>query len=283
MAEAETPVAPSAPAPLAPVRVYRHRLPTRIWHWVNAVTLLILLMSGLMIFNAHPRLYWGEYGANFDRAWLVIGSTADSGYLRIGSLRVETTGVLGRWTNAEGVEKPWAFPGWATIPTSYNLADGRRWHLFFAWVLAISLTLYMLWTAIGGHLTKDLHVRRSEWSPRHIWHDIKQHARLRFPKGEAAARFNILQKLSYIGVIFVLLPLMIATGLTMSPGVNAGAPWLLDLFGGRQSARSIHFIAAWALVAFFFVHIAMVLLAGPVNEIRSMVTGWFRLPPEKDA
>ena len=281
MAEAETPVAPSAPAPLAPVRVYRHRLPTRIWHWVNAVTLLILLMSGLMIFNAHPRLYWGEYGANNDPAWLVIGSTPDSGYLRIGSLRVETTGVLGRWTNAEGVEKTWAFPGWATIPTSYNLADGRRWHLFFAWVLAISLTLYMLWTAIGGHLTKDLHVRRSEWSPRHIWHDIKEHARLRFPKGEAAARYNILQKLSYIGVIFVLLPLMIATGLTMSPGVNAGAPWLLDLFGGRQSARSIHFIAAWALVAFFFVHIAMVLLAGPVNEIRSMVSGWFRLPPER--
>jgi thiosulfate reductase cytochrome b subunit len=139
----------------------------------------------------------------------------------------------------------------------------------------------MLWTASGGHLNKDLHVRRSEWSPRHIWHDIKQHARLRFPKGEAAARYNILQKLSYIGVIFVLLPLMIATGLTMSPGINAGAPWLLDLFGGRQSARSIHFIVAWTLVAFFFVHIAMVLLAGPVNEIRSMVSGWFRLPPER--
>lgn len=281
MAEAESPVAPSAPALMAPVRVYRHRLPTRIWHWVNAVTLLILLMSGLMIFNAHPRLYWGEYGANNDPAWLVIGSTPDTGYLRIGALKVETTGVLGRWTNAEGVEKTWAFPGWATIPTSYNLADGRRWHLFFAWVLSIGLALYMLWTAFGGHLKKDLRVRRAEWSPRHIWHDIKQHARLRFPKGEAAARYNILQKLSYIGVIFVLLPLMIATGLTMSPGINAGAPWLLDLFGGRQSARSIHFIVAWALVAFFFVHIAMVLLAGPVNEIRSMVSGWFRLPPER--
>ena len=93
-----------------PPHVYRHRLPTRIWHWVNAVTLLVLLMSGLTIFNAHPRLYWGEYGANFDRAWLVIGSTADEGYLRIGDWRVETTGVLGRWTNAEGVEKTWAFP-----------------------------------------------------------------------------------------------------------------------------------------------------------------------------
>jgi Ni/Fe-hydrogenase b-type cytochrome subunit len=266
-----------------PPRVYRHRLPTRIWHWVNAVTLLVLLMSGLMIFNAHPRLYWGEYGANFDRAWLVIGSTADEGYLRIGDWRVETTGVLGRWSDAEGVEKTWAFPGWATIPTSYSLADGRRWHLFFAWVMAIGLTLYMLWTAIGGHLKKDLHVRRTEWSPRHIWHDIKDHARLRFPRGEAAARYGVLQKLSYIGVIFILLPLMIATGLTMSPGLNASAPWLLDLFGGRQSARSIHFIAAWALVAFFLVHILMVLLAGPINEVRSMVTGWFRLLPEKDA
>ncbi|MBL9065243.1 MAG: cytochrome b/b6 domain-containing protein [Sphingopyxis sp.] len=265
-----------------PPRVYRHRLPTRIWHWVNAGTLLVLLMSGLTIFNAHPRLYWGEYGANFDRAWLVIGSTADEGYLRIGDWRVETTGVLGRWTDAAGEEKTWAFPGWATIPTSYSLADGRRWHLFFAWVMAIGLTLYMLWTAIGGHLKKDLHVRRTEWSPRHIWHDIKDHARLRFPRGEAAARYGILQKLSYIGVIFILLPLMIATGLTMSPGLNASAPWLLDLFGGRQSARSIHFIAAWALVAFFLVHILMVLLAGPVNEVRSMVTGWFRLPPEKD-
>lgn len=280
MAEAESPIAPADP-PIPPTRVYRHRRATRLWHWVNAVTLLILLMSGLMIFNAHPRLYWGKYGANHDYAWLQIGATADTGYLRVGGWKVETTGVLGRWTDAEGVEKTWAFPGWSTIPTRYSLADGRRWHLFFAWVLAISLTLYMLWNAIGGHLRKDLHVRRDEWSPRHIWHDIKDHARLRFPTGEAASRYNILQKLSYIGVIFVLLPLMIATGLTMSPGFNATAPWMLDLFGGRQSARSIHFIVAWALVAFFVVHIAMVLLAGPVNQIRSMITGWFTLPPEK--
>lgn len=265
-------------APAVPARVYRHRLPTRIWHWVNALTLLILLMSGLMIFNAHPRLYWGQYGANYDHAWLAIGATETTGFLRIGTLRVETTGVLGRWTDKDGVEQTWAFPGWATIPTRYSLADARRWHLSFAWVLAIALTLYMLWSAFGGHLRKDLHVRRGEWSPRHIWQDIKDHARLRFPTGEAAARYNILQKLSYIGVIFILLPLIVATGLTMSPGFNATAPWLLDLFGGRQSARSIHFIVAWLLVAFFLVHIAMVLLAGPLNEVRSMLTGWFRLP-----
>ena len=279
LAAPDAPVVPSDAAP--PVRVYRHRLPTRIWHWVNALTLLILLMSGLMIFNAHPRLYWGEYGANADPAWLAIGSTPKTGYLRVGDWRVETTGVLGRWTDAAGEEQTWAFPGWATIPTSYNLADGRLWHLFFAWVLAIGLTLYMLWTLFGGHLRKDLHVRRAEWSPRHIWRDVKDHARLRFPTGEAAARYNILQKLSYIAVIFVMLPLMIATGLTMSPGFNAAAPWLLDLFGGRQSARSIHFLVAFGLVAFFLVHIMMVLLAGAVNEIRSMITGWFRLRPDR--
>lgn len=269
---------PLAPPP--PRRIYRHRLPARIWHWVNAVTLLILLMSGLMIFNAHPRLYWGQYGADSDQPWLSIGATDDRGYLRIAALEVDTTGLLGRSTDADGNVQRLAFPGWATIPTSYDLASGRRWHLFFAWILSIGLTLYMLWTAFGGHLRKDLHIRRAEWSPRHIWRDIKDHARLRFPRGEAAARYNILQKLSYIGVIFVLLPLMIATGLAMSPGMNAAWPWLVDLFGGRQSARSIHFIAAWALVLFFLVHIAMVLLAGPVNEIRSMITGWFRLPPD---
>lgn len=281
MRDMEEDQSPVAPAAASPPRVYRHRLPTRLWHWINAATLLVMLMSGLMIFNAHPRLYWGQYGANYDQPWLSIGSKANRGYLRIAAVEIDTTGVLGRWTDANGATKTWAFPGWATIPTSYSLADGRRWHLFFAWVLAISLTLYMLWTVIGGHLRMDLHVRRPEWSPRHIWQDIKDHARLRFPTGEAAARYNILQKLSYIGVIFVLLPLMIATGLTMSPGMNAAAPWLLDLFGGRQSARSIHFILAWALVAFFLVHIAMVLFAGPVNELRSMLTGWFRLPADK--
>jgi Ni/Fe-hydrogenase b-type cytochrome subunit len=285
MAEADSPDVPPAPVPEkpAPVRVYRHRLPTRIWHWVNAVTLLVMLMSGLMIFNAHPRLYWGQYGANPDRAWFAIGATADTGYVRFGETRIETTGVLGRWTDAEGEEKTWAFPGWATIPTSYDLAAGRRWHLFFAWVLSAGLALYMVWSLLGGHVRKDLHVRRAEWSPRHIWHDIKDHARLRFPRGEAAARYNILQKLSYIGVIFGLLPLMILTGLTMSPGMDAAWPWLLDLFGGRQSARSIHFIAAWLLVLFFLVHILMVILAGPINEVRSMIGGWFTLPPERES
>jgi thiosulfate reductase cytochrome b subunit len=258
--------------------VKRHRLSTRLWHWTNALTLLVMLMSGLMIFNAHGRLYWGDYGANDDKAWLVIDDAGDTGFVELAGVRVETTGVLGIWTNAEGEVKRRAFPYWATIPSGYDLQAARRWHFTFAWILAVALTLYMLRSLWNGHVRNDLHIRKSEWSLAHIWHDIKDHARLRFPTGAAAKDYNILQKFAYISVIFVMLPLIIMTGLTMSPAMNAAWPWLLDLFGGRQSARSIHFLCAFGLVGFFFVHMAMVVLAGPVNEVRSMITGRYRLP-----
>jgi len=263
--------------------VYRHRLVTRLWHWVNAVTVFVMLMSGLMIFNAHPRLYWGQYGANFDRPWLMIGANGDRGFLSIGDLTVTTTGVLGHWTDSMGNIQRRAFPGWATIPSTYSLSAARRWHLAFAWVLAIGVVGYWLASLINRHIRKDLLPRRGELSPTHIWHDIREHARLRFPTGEAALRYNILQKLAYLGVLFGLLPLIVLTGLTMSPAMDAAWPWLLDLFGGRASARSIHFIAAMLIVVFIVVHLLMVVLAGPYNEIRSMITGRYRLPKERDA
>jgi thiosulfate reductase cytochrome b subunit len=263
--------------------IVRHRLSTRLWHWVNALTVFVMLMSGLMIFNAHPRLYWGKYGANSDAAWLQIGPTATGGQLVVGSVHIPTTGVLGRWTDGSGRVQTRAFPYWATIPSSYSLSAARRWHLAFAWVLALGGLAYVTASLVNGHARRDLAPRRDELAPRHIWQDIKDHARLRFPKGAAAARYNILQKLAYVGVIFGLMPLLVATGLTMSPGANAGWPWLLDLFGGRQSARSIHFLCAFGIALFILVHLAMVLLAGPINELRSMITGRFRLPPETAA
>lgn len=261
--------------------VKRHRLSTRLWHWTNAIALLVLLMSGLMIFNAHPRLYWGQYGANFDPAWLEIGSRSGAGFLRVGGFEVETTGVLGVWRDDEAVTRRYAFPHWITIPSQYSLADARLWHLAFAWVLALPLIGYLLWSLINGHIWRDLRIRARELHPAHLWHDIKDHARLRFPTGAAALKYNILQKLAYVGVIFVLLPLIILTGLTMSPNLNAGLTPLLDLFGGRQSARSLHFIAAILLVGFFVIHMVMVVLAGPFNEVRSMITGRYRLPKER--
>jgi Ni/Fe-hydrogenase b-type cytochrome subunit len=261
--------------------LYRHRLPTRLWHWLNAISLAILLMSGLMIFNAHPRLYWGAYGANFDQPWLAIGPTAKGGHLVIGPIDIPTNGVLGRWKDAKGVEQTRAFPWWATLPSRYSLAGARRWHFLFAWVLAIGGLAYVIASLINRHFARDIRPTVEELRPRHLWQDIKDHARLRLPTGEAAARYNILQKLSYGLVIFILIPTMILTGLTMGPGFDAAFPQLLTLFGGRQSARSIHFLCAWGLFGFFLVHIAMVILAGPFNEIRSMITGWFRLPRER--
>ncbi|GGN53516.1 hypothetical protein GCM10011349_28180 [Novosphingobium indicum] len=265
--------------------VKRHRLSTRVWHWINAVTLLVMLMSGLMIFNAHPRLYWGEYGANYDPAWLKISSARaggrEFGYLQIANTRFETTGVLGLWEDPEGRTQRRAFPHWATIPSRYSLAGARIWHLAFAWVLAGGLALYLAWSLLNGHLRRDVHITRREWKLSHIWHDVKQHARLRFPTGVAALRYNVLQKLSYAGVLFVLLPLIIFTGLAMSPGTDAWLPLATQIFGGRQSARSVHFICAFLLVLFFLVHLVMVLLAGPFNEVRSMISGRYRLPPEK--
>ncbi len=274
------PPGPTATPTRGPL-VLRHRVSTRLWHWLNAVTILVLLMSGLSIFNAHPRLYWGQYGANTDGSVFRISSTQTTGFMEIGALRIETTGVLGRWTDADGVQQTKAFPSWATIPSMYNLALARRWHLFFAWVLGISASAYLVWSLVNGHLRRDLAPRRAELAPSHIWHDIKEHARLRFPAGEAALRYNILQKLAYVGVLLLLIPLVILTGLTMSPGMNAAWPWLLDLFAGRQSARTLHFVAAMLFVGFIVVHLLMVLLAGPFNEIRSMITGKFRLPVER--
>lgn len=261
--------------------VYRHRLPTRLWHWLNAVAVLVLLMSGLMIFNAHPRLYWGHYGANFDKAWLQVGSTPTRGFVEVGETRVDTTGVLGRWTDPQGRVQTLAFPHWATIPSAYSLAAARRWHLAFAWVLVAGLLAFWLASLGNRHLRRDLAPTASELSPRHIFDDIRKHALLRFPTGESALRYNILQKLSYLAVIFVLIPLIVLSGLGMSPGMDAGWPWIVDLLGGRQSARSIHFIAAMLMLLFILVHLAMVVLAGPFNELRAMITGYFRPPADR--
>jgi thiosulfate reductase cytochrome b subunit len=258
--------------------VQRHSRTVRIWHWLNATSLLILLMSGLMIFNAHPRLYWGHLGANPDSAWLEIGDYKNAGYLRIATTKITITGVIGSYVDANGAVKRHAFPDWATIPSNYSLADARLWHFAFAWVLAAGLLIFMTISLLNGHILRDLRIKRAEWSLRNIWHDIKDHARLRFPVGADALHYHILQKLSYVSVIFIAIPAMIFTGLTMSPGMNAAWPWLLDVFGGRQSARSIHFAVAFLLLAFFGVHIAMVLLAGPYNQVRSMITGKFRIP-----
>ncbi|TWI62582.1 thiosulfate reductase cytochrome b subunit [Pseudoduganella lurida] len=262
------------------VLVRRHAVITRLTHWINVICLGVLLLSGLQIFNAWPSLYWDQYGADGDPAFLSIGASRAHGelrgYLRVGHAEVATTGVLGVSRVAgQGTER--AFPAWLTLPSFQDLAAGRRWHFFFAWAFACNGAVYLLYSVMSGHWRRDLVPHRAELAPRHLWQEIVAHARLRFPEGHAARRYNVLQKLSYLGVAAVLLPLMVLTGLTMSPGMNAVAPFLLDLFGGRQSARTLHFITASLVVLFVLVHLAMVLLSGVWNNLRSMITGRYAI------
>lgn len=259
----------SAPSPL----IYRTSLPVRIWHWVNALCIFMLLMSGATIFNAHPRLYWGKAGAHHDMPWLFVGQRGHEGIVAVGGLEITTTGLLGLTPYSTK-----ALPPILTMPGYYSLAESRQWHFFFAWALVFSLISFILYSIFSRHLSRNLAPRLQEISPAALWRDIKQHALRRFPVGEAARDYTPLQKLSYVGVILVLLPFAILTGLAMSPGLNAAWPMLLDILGGRQSARSIHFICATAICMFIFIHIAMVFLAGPLNHLRSMITGWYRLP-----
>jgi len=260
--------------------IRRHSLTVRLSHWLNVLCMTVLLFSGLQIFNAHPSLYWGQYGADDDPSFISMQAVEDGdavkGVTRVGNLRFDTTGVLGL-SNVDGEQTARGFPAWATLPSYQDLATGRRWHFFFAWLFVINGLIYMVYGFLARHFRRDLLPTKNELSPSHLGHEIADHARLRFPKGEQARHYNALQKLTYLLVIFVLLPLMIATGLTMSPSFNAFAPWLLDLFGGRQSARTLHFLTAFSLVAFVVVHVAMVLASGVFNNMRSMITGRYAI------
>jgi thiosulfate reductase cytochrome b subunit len=260
--------------------IHRHSLVTRLAHWLNVICLSVLLLSGLQIFNAHPELYWGHYGADGDPSVLTIGSSGQGedmrGFVRIAGVEVPTTGVLGVST-FEGDPTPRAFPAWATIPSFQDLATGRRWHFFFAWLFLVNGIFYLGFSVLTGHFRRDLAPTRRDLSPRHLWHEILDHARLRFPEGEQARHYNVLQKLTYLAVIVILLPTMLLTGLTMSPGFDAIVPSLVDVFGGRQSARTIHFMTATLLVLFVLVHVAMVVLSGTWNNMRSMITGRYAI------
>jgi thiosulfate reductase cytochrome b subunit len=257
---------------------YRHRALVRLTHWINALAILFLLGTGLNIFNAHSRLYWGLYGADADHSFFSLGAVdtpaGTQGVAQIGPWHFNTTGILG-WSKVDGEFQARGWPDWITIPSFQDLADARHWHFLFAWVLVINGLAYLIYSLWVRHVQKDIWPTRADL--RAIPRSVLDHIRLKHPTGDAARRYNVLQKLAYLGVI-LLITLMALTGLAMSPGIDAFFPWLLDLFGGRQSARSIHFICASLIVLFVVVHLIEVVLAGPVNEVRSMLTGRYRIP-----
>ena len=268
-----------------PQRFYRHRLPVRVMHWINVVSLTILLMSGLTIFNAHPALYWGR-DSSFDKPWVAItavqGPNGVVGVTRINGRQFDTDGVLGNSRVGDATTPTVrAFPSWATIPGPQWLSMGRHWHFFFAWLFVINGICYVLYAALSGHLNRDLLPTRDEL--RHIGRSIKNHALFRHPTGEAAKRYNVLQNLAYLVVIFGLLPLVIIAGMAMSPRLDAVFPGWIELLGGRQSARTLHFLAAAGLLLFVLVHLFEVLISGVWNQLRSMITGYYSVPADKGA
>lgn len=255
--------------------VYRHALVTRLTHWINVLAISFLILSGLQIFNAHPALYIGQ-ASDFDAPVLSMTASRDASGEIVGRTMIlgttfDTTWVLGASSRAGRVEAR-GFPAWLTVPSYRDLATGRRWHFFFAWIFVINGMVYLVASLINRHLTRDL---LPGWRDlRGIGRSILDHLRLRFPHGRD---YNVLQKLTYLGLIFVVLPLIVLTGLTMSPAMNAAAPWLVELFGGRQTARTIHFICAAFVVLFILVHLAMVLVSGVGNNLRSIITGRYRV------
>jgi len=261
------------------VLVPRHTLVTRFTHWTNVLAFTLLLMSGLQIFNAHPALYWGQASV-FAEPWLsmkkVEAGGMPKGITTLGDYQFDTTGLFG-WSGKEGMREQRGFPSWSTIPSYRSLGDGRRWHFFFAWLFVINGLLYWLVGLIGGHVRKDMLPTRDQLEPKHILHEVVTHAKFQFPKGEEARRYNVIQKFTYLSVIAGLLPLMVVTGMCMSPGFNATVPWLIELFGGRQGARSVHFISAGLLVLFVVVHLVLVVASGAWNNIRSMITGKYAI------
>lgn len=264
---------------------YRHSFPVRFAHWINLLCIIFLLGSGLNIFNAHPRLYWGKAGADSDAAFASISAVDRSdgphGITQIGSWHFDTTGVLG-WSAVNGEYQARGWPSWLTIPYFQDLADARHWHFLFAWLLVLNGLLYVGYSLYSRHLQRDIWPTISDL--KNLPRSVVDHIKLIHPTGEEAKRYNVLQRLAYLGVI-LLIVVMVATGLTMSPAFNAIFPYTLDVFGGRQSARTIHFISATLIVLFVLVHVIEVFLAGPFNEIRSMLTGYYRLPasPTHDA
>ncbi len=270
----------STPAPSPQVRLtYRHTLVVRLSHWINVFCLPILIMSGFQIFNAHPALYLGERSDRDRPIFSMKAILTDDGEMKgittFFGHSLETTGLFGASKDSSGLTYRRGFPAWATLPSGKWLAMGRRWHLFFAWVFVLNGLLFGLYSILSRHLLRDLFPRWRDL--RNIGRAVLDHLLFRHPTGEWATHYNVLQKVAYTGVVFGLGPLIVLTGLTMSPQMDAAFPGLLTLLGGRQSARTIHFVACFAFIGYTLIHLFMVAATGLWNNLRSMLSGWYRI------
>jgi len=235
----------SASAVPAPTVRPRHSALVRVTHWITTLAFLALLVSGVEILISHPRFYWGEAGNALTPPLFKLPIPASR----------------------------------STVPTGYNyvLPDQNGWsrylHFQSAWIAVLTGMLYVVWGFVNGHFRRSLLPARADVSPKGLWVVIAQHLRFAPARDADAWSYNVLQRLSYLVVVFVLFPLVIWTGLAMSPAIASVAPAAVTLLGGQQSARTIHFFVTIALVLFLLVHVVMVCLAGFRNRVGAMIAG----------
>lgn len=257
-------------------KIYRHTIVARTTHWLWALAMLVLVMSGLQIFNAAPYLDASDKSNPAKRVLAFDGQMVNGrpvGMTRIFGHTFTTTHILGYTDGGAGAQEPRAFPAWATLPGMQDLADGRRWHLLFAWVLFVAFVTYVISAAARGTL-RELIVRPSDF-PKLLPMQLYYFKLRKEPPPHGT--YNPLQKLAYTVVLFGLFPIVIITGLALSPGVDAAVPGLTWILGGRQFARTWHFAAMALLIGYFLTHLALVVSTGAWNNTRSMITGWYRL------
>lgn len=230
----------------------RHAGFVRITHWITFVSFIALLVTGIEIVLSHPRFYWGETGNVLTTALFQLPVPSSRGLVQTGY--------------------------------GYVLPDQNGWsralHFQAAWLLVLTGLFYAIAGLFAGHFRRDLLPRRSDLSLRSFAVVIRHHLRFERPDEEEAHSYNVLQRLTYLFVIFVLFPLIIWTGLAMSPAFVSAFPSAVTLLGGRQSARTIHFFVSIALVLFLFAHVALVWLSGFRSRVRAMITGHVDKPSE---
>ncbi len=235
---------PDRPLTEGRVAIWRHPVLVRLTHWINVTVVVVLIMSGLNILMAHPHLYWGVR-STFADPWVSIGRA----------------------------------PDWLLMPQGRNLAEARRWHFAMAWIFVLNGLIYLAFILLSGRLKRRLWPTRTDLKG--FWPSVVEHARFHFPKDDEARTYNVIQKLTYVLMVLVVLPMMLVTGLSMSPGFNAIGGVLLEIMGGRQSARTLHFLSATAIVAFIVVHVGLVIWTGLFNNMRAMITGWYVIEPRR--
>ena len=233
----------------------------RISHWLLAASVVTLAFSGFVILMAHPRLYWGQVGNDLTTPLF--------------ELPVSRNYKHGGWEQAMAF-----YPRDGSVVTAvrtYDIFNQNGWarslHFLTAWLFVITSLSYLTASILGGHLWRDLTPRGRELTPRLVWQDVSRHLRFPLPPATGGPPYGLLQKLTYLGLLLVVLPLTVVSGLTMAPAIAAAYPGLLDLFGGSQSARTIHFFSFVALLLFLIVHVLMVALTGFRRQLRVMTVG----------